>query len=431
VNELNKVSHLRDILADLYPVAANARRVVSDARLSARLIDFGGAAIDFWHSIVQQAENANRLYALVRIALKEYPENTSLHWAWTEYVGSPLSGRFADGQFAEVIDRLGGTTKLLPWVEQHLPGVRAILQNARQQIRPLAEYKNIHDLLQQLESDYGVIFIELYEDDILLSVENIRWSGLGRNCSRLLITLDRLCHSAATVSFADDVADWCEDLTLVSTAFYNALKQRDVEQLDHLMNELYSVISTQTSRMNDRMIERAHALPLGDLVQMLADLHADMLNTNEALPETSTQQIKIFGEDVAVLAQLEIELLTLRDEHDRCQQIHNEFRLEQPNLARNLQRFQRRWLKARGLKIKLEGLRANQNEDWANHLHSSIQQLDGALEQQNITHVRGAFEACLSIMLRRFNQVDYDFHRLCMLLNEAGGPLDKLLETLT
>ena len=60
-------------------------------------------------------------------------------------------------QFADMLTRLLGLMVEIPQARNLLLGARTMLKDARLQLRRMAEYKEAHDLLQQLESSYGVI----------------------------------------------------------------------------------------------------------------------------------------------------------------------------------------------------------------------------------------------------------------------------------
>ena len=60
-------------LADLYPTAADRRRLVAWAELDARYIAFDDTPINAWHVIVLHALRQQRLALLVQLALEEYP----------------------------------------------------------------------------------------------------------------------------------------------------------------------------------------------------------------------------------------------------------------------------------------------------------------------------------------------------------------------
>ncbi len=69
---------LRTVLAQLYPDQSSARRVADDAGLNTLSINWHGSATDFWHALLQAAQNNEQLPALLAIAAEEYPNNSTL-----------------------------------------------------------------------------------------------------------------------------------------------------------------------------------------------------------------------------------------------------------------------------------------------------------------------------------------------------------------
>lgn len=69
---------LRDLLADFYSTESAARRVSSEAELKLDLINFNGAAIDYWTSVLSVAEAASRVDALIGVAKKDYATSQRL-----------------------------------------------------------------------------------------------------------------------------------------------------------------------------------------------------------------------------------------------------------------------------------------------------------------------------------------------------------------
>ena len=74
----NPLAELRDLLTQLYPDEGSARRVVADAGLDAARIHFGTAAINFWQSILEEAQKAGQLGQLAVVAQKEFGGNLAL-----------------------------------------------------------------------------------------------------------------------------------------------------------------------------------------------------------------------------------------------------------------------------------------------------------------------------------------------------------------
>lgn len=72
---------LRDLLAEFYADEASARRIADEAGLDGTHIHFAPTALDTWHAILTEADHADRLDALLEVALREYGANPALRQA--------------------------------------------------------------------------------------------------------------------------------------------------------------------------------------------------------------------------------------------------------------------------------------------------------------------------------------------------------------
>jgi len=69
------LANLRDVLAGLYLTVQDSRRVVSDAGLNPAYIAFDAKAINNWFNILREAQNRNKVQAIIKVAYGDYPEN--------------------------------------------------------------------------------------------------------------------------------------------------------------------------------------------------------------------------------------------------------------------------------------------------------------------------------------------------------------------
>lgn len=79
------IAAIRDILAELYPTEARARRVASDSGLNLDQIEFNDSAKTFWHAILQEARKSDAISDVLRVAQAEYPNNKALLAACDNY----------------------------------------------------------------------------------------------------------------------------------------------------------------------------------------------------------------------------------------------------------------------------------------------------------------------------------------------------------
>ena len=104
----SNLTNLRDVLADLYFMAQDSRRVVEDAGLNPTFIAFDNKAIINWHNILREAQKHNKVQTIIEVAQRDYPENEFLSLArrnglttvrgpdiedWTDWRGETDTGQ--------------------------------------------------------------------------------------------------------------------------------------------------------------------------------------------------------------------------------------------------------------------------------------------------------------------------------------------------
>ncbi len=331
-------------------------------------------------------------------------------------------------QFADMLTRLLGLMVEIPQARNLLLGARTMLENARLQLRRMAEYKEAHDLLQQMESSYLVVYSLISDERGLLPPGQVPWRGLERSCDDLSSSIQRLCDATAAASFAADVADCRSELAQAAGDLPRAFGGRDLVLLDASLAEVHWVINTQTPRMNDRLIAAVDGLQLAELARRLAAMHGALIQARSKLGQEQTEQLAALTGDVDGLVQLAARLTELRNAHDRWQQADNELRTEQDTLPIGGRRFAPHW--QRSLRQHLRDLCAPAAGEHERALAEQITAVDLALAEPDLPALADAVDRCRRAVSRRLNQIDHDLRTLCMLLKEAGGPLDMLLEKL-
>lgn len=91
----NVTANLRSILAELYREEASQRRVAGDAGLDETRIAFSPIAQNSWMAIWVEAEKANKVQALLDVAVGEYPTNLKLQAGITAYRAAKQSAQIA------------------------------------------------------------------------------------------------------------------------------------------------------------------------------------------------------------------------------------------------------------------------------------------------------------------------------------------------
>ena len=77
---------LRDVLADLYAKEQDARRILLDAGVAVKYVEFGGSAVNFWTDTLVLVSNKSQVPDLIEEALKKSPRNRGLQAAWQQWL---------------------------------------------------------------------------------------------------------------------------------------------------------------------------------------------------------------------------------------------------------------------------------------------------------------------------------------------------------
>ncbi len=122
----------------------------------------------------------------------------------------------------------------------------------------LADYKWLHDLFQQLEDRYYLI----YHDYRRLPADSSAWALIERNEPELQAIADELLERGARATVAADAAGWRQKLTRVRGELHDGVEASDVERLARAMTLLKDVLGRELSRINTRLVGTASTLRL-------------------------------------------------------------------------------------------------------------------------------------------------------------------------
>jgi len=73
-----KLTKLRAILANLYPLMSESIRLVTEAGLPSDMVAFQPKAVDNWFAILGEANRRGMVLAVIEAALRDYPNNPDL-----------------------------------------------------------------------------------------------------------------------------------------------------------------------------------------------------------------------------------------------------------------------------------------------------------------------------------------------------------------
>lgn len=296
-------------------------------------------------------------------------------------------------------------------------------QAATRQIDRLSNYKDMHDLLHQME-------FECYR--VLVQTEPRFGSdpAARREVRRYRITLERLLADlAAAARQAIDPEfelDWVAALQTVPGQLDDALRLGSADQLAAANRQLKDELELQPARINHKLVEAAGGLRLGELAHQLGLAGQEL----PAGPEMDAGQLETLGTGIGELGRLSQRLETLARDHDGWQDL--DLRLDRiealvPVDARDGHAFlelKRAWPRLYG---RSQALARSRGDDFAQAFLAAGAALDTQLAAAAAENLGDLFLAYRSYAGELFVQVDVDLRNLCGDLRVIG---ERLTETL-
>ncbi|WP_220594166.1 CHAT domain-containing protein [Oscillochloris sp. ZM17-4] len=296
----------------------------------------------------------------------------------------------------------------------------ADFQSACDQIDVLSCYKRLHDLLQQIEDAYGVI----YQHARRLPGDDLAWEDLEENEPDLQTLIAEVLRVVAEGPIIGD-AIWSRRLERTGVELGEALAQRDVTALKRALVRLNDVIGRELSRMNAALVAAARTLRLEQLITALTTVR-DQLAPSLTAPAVR-DKFEIFAEGVGDLSRISGRLATLVGTHDTFQEVDDELRRVKRLLTQDVAELIFAWEDIRAL---AQELCAGNGEDWAARMDENRERLDAAMATNEPIKIRRAFHIFYHYATLSFNKVDRDLLTVCTDLQRIGLPAQAVLKML-
>jgi CHAT domain len=333
---------------------------------------------------------------------------------------------FARDDFFEKTEQVSEALRLVDQ-RMHMPGVRdavaeslADFEKADAQIELFGAYKDVHDLLQNLEKQCrDVIFREAEvfkkrgkrneRSSQVLRSYNIDLRGYVRDVQKI---------SDKKVIPENDIKPILNDLRRAQQELERGVNEDDPNQLDRAVFHLNGIFGTSTSRINNFLIATARGLPLDRLERALTSLRGK-------IPLGQQRESDQFNLGVDALVKLKCSVSELKDEHDQWQRVDNELRPVEADLTHISLLLD--WERVSALARPLwEGKR---DESWAKDMAREADGLGSAMcENKSSNDKRSYFLDFRREVMNRFKFVDEELKDMCDELRRVRQPLNPILE---
>jgi CHASE3 domain sensor protein len=319
--------------------------------------------------------------------------------------------------FGAGMKALGELMKNSEAVRGAVVAFRVDFEAATSQVDVLADYKDLHDLLHQLQFQCynGIVQAASRFPDDEQSVDNLLDYQLT-----LEGILTQLRAVVARAPETQPESAWIEDIAEAQADLKAALDGSDTARLKKVTWRLNRLFSTQPTRITTRLNAAARALRLPSLLEALGHARDYLLNI-----VAEKDKLDQFQTGVDALAQLSEQLQALVTDHERWQTIDVELRRIEALIERDLIELQMSWPDVKAQAASLYGGRA---EDWATALVTDVVALDEALAADNPVKVKRAFRSYRRRASDRFYRVDFELKALAGGLRQIGEPLTAILK---
>jgi hypothetical protein len=313
------------------------------------------------------------------------------------------------------------TLMRIPEVRAAVVDFQADFEVASGQIGILRTYKHLHELFQELENRYNLV----YHDARRLPDDRLAWEDLERTEPEIQGIADDLLGLAAQAPFAEEEGVWMRRLDRARSQLRAAVEAYDVELLRQAVRRLNEVLAREPTRLNLRLVGVADAVRLTELVDAMTVVRDSLGRVGPV--QAAEHQLEEFDRGVEALARLDVALTTLVVNHNRLQSIDDELRRVEGVLDQDIGELEYAW---QDLKPLMQRLRAGSEEEWTLRLAVMGDELEGALARKDPNKIKQLFRRLRGQETRAFNRVDRELFLLCGELLSVGERLDGVLETL-
>jgi hypothetical protein len=296
--------------------------------------------------------------------------------------------------------------------------LREGFRDASAQVAKLGNYKDLHDLLHQLEfSCYNGLRREViprFPDDEAAAI------ALDQYVLDMDLIVNRLRQVLTRPSAPQEALGWIKDVASSRDELREASETRDAKILKEACSQVRRVLALQPTRINALLTQAADELRLH---QLSLDL---MVASNRlAAMRLEPDQMSRFRLGVEALGRLDQGLMTLIGAHHRWQDLDNLLRFLDSQLEMDLADLQWSW---EDVQSKVEPLCSSIMEDWVIELSKAGANLQMALSSDVPVRVKRCFRNYYAQVSQRFFMIDRDLKSLCDDMQQIGEPLAAVME---
>lgn len=299
-----------------------------------------------------------------------------------------------------------------PDFKAKLVALQTDFEAAGAQIEFLTHYKDLHDLLHNLQF---LCFSGLVQEAPRFPDDPLAQGILLDHELTLAGLIDSMEEIAERPGMPPNELSWIQDLVEAHGQLQQAIETLKPEPLRRALWLMKRVLDLQPTRINERLNATARALRLATIEQAMLSIRRDLRRLK--LP---SQQVRRFESGVAALGNLGEHLARLVEDHDSWQAVDLELRRIEATMLHDLDEIRSSWPE---LRARVDPLCQGSSAAWVERIRRDSRDLDAALAGANPMQIRQSFLRYRRRVGNRFYQVDADLKSLCHELRYVGQPL--------
>jgi hypothetical protein len=303
-----------------------------------------------------------------------------------------------------------------PDAQAAVAGFRNSFEIVCRQIDRLSHYKDLHDLLHDLQFNCYNPIVRGAKDfpNNLLFLESL--ADYAAELQQILNSLWEVLERAA---FPTNEQAWIQQLDQASGLLREAIERADKQLLDRATFQIDRVLYLHPTKINERLKEAARDLQLASLIKAM-----DAVQRSSATAGPAPEKLEQLGRGITAIEQLDQGLARLIEEHDTWQEIDLELHRVDEDLDRQTQALEWLWP---DLKVRLEPLCTGRVDRWTQDLRQTIERIERALAAQDAAAITAVFRALRRQVALCFFQADKMLKELCRTLRQVDGPLNSVM----
>jgi len=316
------------------------------------------------------------------------------------------------------LNALNDLVQLSPELRAAVGTFSADFRAATNQVDVLGDYKDLHDLLHQLQFQvYGPMLREAprFPDELTLEVLDDYQRTMRDQVAQLISVSSRNRVAETDLTFIPEISQAQIDLK-------SALDDINPDSLKKTIWRIKRVLTKHPAIIDTRLNSAARSLRLSSIVAALFAIQGDLDKLK--LDPDKVSQFQLGRNMIESMCQ---RLDRLVIDHEQWQNLDMELRRIEALIEQDLMELEMSW---DDLKNQANPLFQSCTDQWAASLQEYANQLDQYLAANNPLKIRQAFRNFRHEAGSRFFQVDIDLKNLCGELRQIGEPLAIIVRSL-